>query len=81
MSHHRPRYALIGYPSEHETILAKSLLRNARIKYIFIYITEDDMERYGAGSIKKFPAIRLISNIKAPLADGLDEIKGWLLAS
>lgn len=75
-----PRYVLIGYPGEHDTILAKSLLQKANIDFVFVY---PDVEKHQTNRhfIKRFPAVRLIEATSMPIADGIDEIRAWLKAS
>lgn len=74
------RYVLIGYPGEHDTIVAKSLMKKANIEFIFVY-PDVDREDINRDFIKKFPAVRLIEATSIPIADGLQEIKAWLQAS
>ena len=77
-----PRYILIGYPGEHDTIVAKSLLKNANIDFIFVKETEEETEEETAlYLIKKFPAVRLVKAPSMAIADGIDEIKSWLKSS
>ena len=77
-----PRYVLIGYPGQHDTIVAKSLLKKANIDYVFVIVsmTENERDTYFY-RIKKFPAVRLIEAPSMAIADGIEEIKSWLKAS
>jgi len=75
-----PRYVLIGYPGEHATIVAKSLLQKANIEFVFVY-PDVGREQVNPFFIKKFPSVRLAEATSMPIADGLDEIKAWLKAS
>jgi hypothetical protein len=70
-----PRYALIGYPGKHATIVAKSLLKKSNIGFVFVEAGKDTYRT------KTLPAIRLIEAPGIAIADGIDEIKSWLKAS
>jgi len=73
-----PRYVLIGYAGQHDTIVAKSLLKKANIEFVFVSESEEETCFY---RIKHFPAVRLVEAPSMALADGIDEIKSWLKAS
>lgn len=76
------RYILYGYEGNHWTIRAKALLNMANIDFEFEPETGEIHPdgRHPLG-IKRVPAIRLKEDPAIPIADGIEEIEGWLKQS
>jgi hypothetical protein len=76
------RYILYGYEGNHWTIRAKALLKTANIAFDFEpVIGEVHPDGRHPLGIKKVPAIRLKESPAIPIADGIEEIEGWLKKS